>query len=486
MKSPYGPSSANQTPKTPPPPNYSSRGVQLRLMMLVAAFMLVVVIMERVRDPNLAFYRFFTQEEPYSDLQNAPAEPIDTRPPRTPEIFSGDPLGTIRTVSPIHKLPSRLDSTREDSLQTALLDAWSRMLSRLSSADRQILLKTLKTARDGGICSRDDHGGMATVIDHFTAGWSEYLKLARSSLENDDANLSAEQIKAWQKLVTQLENHWTLEVKPALDVVFEDRSWKSDEAQVLEKLQSLLHQNALAQIEDNTLLGRGVENAAWFRLLDTLNTSPQTEIQSRSTGHVNFIQLFKQPQEYRGRLVTVRGRAKLAYFLQAPENVYGISGYYVFWINPAGGPNSPIVVYSLDLPKQFPAITGGNPLQDRTPLDENVEFTGYFFKRYAYRSEGGRNTAPLLLAKVPDWSPPRPFKSEPLPSMHFLLLGIVGVAMLSGLLAYIAYARTRGPSTTAQRLAAAVQKAPDRLEVLAEIEPVNVHDELRQLGHDQQ
>jgi hypothetical protein len=72
---------------------------------------------------------------------------------------------------------------------------------------------------------------------------------------------------------------------------------------------------------------------------------------------------------------------------------------------PRDGSDSPIVVYCLELPVGFPAVEPAGPSGRGVPLDEDVTVTGYFFKRWLHRCEGGMNLSPLVLGTITDWEP---------------------------------------------------------------------------------
>ena len=127
-----------------------------------------------------------------------------------------------------------------------------------------------------------------------------------------------------------------------------------------------------------------------------------------------------------GRLVTVSGTAELAYHVAAPENDLGIDRYFIFWLRPGDGSDAPIVAYALELPDGFPDI--GN---DHTNLREEMTFTGYFFKRWAYGARDGIRTAPLVLAKRPTWRPTPPLLSAERPSLGIMVAAVLAVALLA-------------------------------------------------------
>jgi hypothetical protein len=119
---------------------------------------------------------------------------------------------------------------------------------------------------------------------------------------------------------------------------------------------------------------------------------------------VSFGQLFKQPEVYRGRLVTVEGTARRVEFMEAPENFYGIDSYFRLWLQPVGS-NSPIVIYSLDVPEGFPAMRIAQTPDSYLDLEESVRITGFFFKRWPYSARDGTRLAPVVLSRTFSWSP---------------------------------------------------------------------------------
>ena len=189
----------------------------------------------------------------------------------------------------------------------------------------------------------------------------------------------------------------------------------------------------LDTVRDDRVFGNA-EHDAWFHLLAILRVTHQQDLEHASTGHVGFIQLFKQPGTYRGKLLTVRGTVRRAHRVKAPRNDFGIQGYYICWLRPAGGPNSPIIVYSLDVPEGFPV---------GMDVFAQTEFTGFSYKRLAYNAEDGSRTAPLVLAKSATWEAPEEKESRPLPSTPAIALAVAGTAGLGVILASMAYLVSR-------------------------------------------
>jgi len=193
--------------------------------------------------------------------------------------------------------------------------------------------------------------------------------------------------------------------------------------------------DALQAVEDDRPL-RAIERESWFNLWQVLRESDEQVLRSNSLGPVGFVPLFKQPGVYRGKLVDIRGTVHTAYRTKAPPNDLELSEYYVCWIRPDGGSNSPVAAYVLDLPSEFPI---GEDVR------EVVHVTGFFFKRMAYLAQDGSRTAPLLQAKTVRWlraAPSSPARTESLSATtQYLLfaLGIAGTLAVSVILAVSVY-----------------------------------------------
>ena len=156
--------------------------------------------------------------------------------------------------------------------------------------------------------------------------------------------------------------------------------------------------DALARIRDDTVF-RGAEEEAWFQIWMTLRSTDTRSLAKAPARRVSFTELFGQPRSYRGRLVRFRGTLHRLEKLSAPANPYDIKDYWQGWLEPEGGPVSPIVVYFLRLPDDMP---------HGMKISEQVDVVGYFFKRWAYAATDTVRIAPLVLALEPIWKPRPP------------------------------------------------------------------------------
>lgn len=152
---------------------------------------------------------------------------------------------------------------------------------------------------------------------------------------------------------------------------------------------------ALGAVRDDTFF-READTDAWFQTWNTLAAAGRDTIAKAPAPRVSFAELFGQPRSFRGRLVRMKGVFHRVEELTAPANGYGIDRYWQGWLEPAGGPVSPVVVQFLKLPEGMP--TG-------LKIHEPVEVAGYFFKRYAYNAADTIRVAPLIMALEPAWKP---------------------------------------------------------------------------------
>jgi hypothetical protein len=176
------------------------------------------------------------------------------------------------------------------------------------------------------------------------------------------------------------------------------------------------------------------EQAVSLHLLDILRRTDPETLQQWSLGPISYAQLFQQPNQYRGRLVDIAGTVRRANWLELPPNRYNIEGYYQLWLWPQDNPGSPMIVYCLRLPDGFP--TG-------MTLAEQVETTGFFFKRCAYQARDTLRVAPEILAGTVQWQK-RPVMKPGEPAETWPIAWVVVVAAVVALsLAGVVYLRTR-------------------------------------------
>lgn len=490
--------SQDDRPSRRQPSNYSSRRVWWRLFGLVAMFMLVLWIMEQARRPQ-NWYWLWGGNPDYAggppltedELLGGDRE-IDTRirtshnEPASSDVFTAAGDGaSMAGEGPADVLQLSEQSSKESLLAQTRQDGWSRALGGLPSGDEEFLRAVLKAARDGRRPGEAVIQNWPGVIDRLDGAWKKYLHDARQYLLSAKEQLSDEQRADWQAVVQDMESEWRDLTEPALRAAGREEALTAEVKQSLASVQDVLDRIALATLRDNSVF-RSVERHAWFRLLEKLDRTSLEQLQTDSTGRVGFVQLFDQPDEYRGKLITVRGTAHLAYRVRAPKNLYGIDHYCVFWLAPGGGPNSPICVYALDTPGGFPALKDKDRDRATTTINEDVEFTGYFFKRWAYQAQDGLRIAPLVLAKTPHWTPTVAAVAEIEPlNPYAVTLYAIGAAALAVSVFLVAYRQGKWRSAKKRSYATSPDHYKERLKALEENDPAeDVRVTLRRLSEE--
>lgn len=220
--------------------------------------------------------------------------------------------------------------------------------------------------------------------------------------------------------------------------------------------------SALGKVKDDTMF-RGAEQEAWFQLWLTLRSSDMRSLARASVPRVSFAELHGQPTTYRGRLVRFRGTLHRLEQLKAPPNDYDIVDYWQGWLEPDGGPVSPIVVYFLRLP---PGMPHGMRIR------EEVDVVGFFLKRWAYAATDAVRVAPLVMALEPIWKP-RPAASPAAVSISTFALVTIGALVLVTAVAIGLAGRGSRP----------VEPPPTDLSAaLADVPTVDTLDSLRRLA----
>lgn len=381
-----------------PPPNYFSRSVQWRLMVLVGSLMLVLTLMAEARKPQNWRWLWLAAGASPDGSDQGLGEELDTRVAGT-EGNQRSELGTVRGVAAPDSLRFASGVPAAGALADLQTRAWSYVFGEVAHAAKDQLARVLLLARhnrQGAV----DPDAWQPAWEELNAAWQSYLRQAERALSRD-----ATREAGWSAALTELAEHWNGVSAPALQAPLVPRLWTQADLDALAHIQQGVDRASLELIEDDTL-SRPQEQYAWFRFFERLFQLSAAELEHQSQGRVSFLQLFRQPDQYRGRLVTIEGVARLVYEVPAPENWYGIERYFVFWIKPAGGQRAPFLVYCLELTEGFPPPTDKASDPQTSELAEPVRVTGVFFKRQAYRARDGVNTTPLLLAKQPGWSTP--------------------------------------------------------------------------------
>ena len=430
-------------------------------------------LMNEARKPSN--WEWFTAlDEQAANQQPEQPEP-DTRFRQRPQP-DGDPPGVIRMGDEEDRAAVALRPSAEgDARSLAEFDVWKRALAGLD-AEQRLLLDRLLLASRGRAQLRDENAERRKeMIGQLQSEYDAFLTEAFQAVVEQRDNLSDEEKESWLTVLREMEAEWSGGIKPALMAVSTGMELTGEQQALLHDAQATIDRVDLASIVDNTV-HRPSDRHAWFRLLEQLENHDQQILEAAEVPDVGFVELFEQPDNYRGELVRIAGQLKMAKRVRPARNALGIEEYYMFWIKPDGS-NSPLAIYTLEVPEEFPKLTRDGVMLD----DMRATFTGYFFKRWVYPAGDGPRITPLLLAKKPTWSPEPLAEQAALPSTATILIATLAAALIGIVCAAIAFRAARMKSSIRSPYNTSVQQAPERLAALEqEPAPPTVGEKLEQ------
>lgn len=110
-----------------------------------------------------------------------------------------------------------------------------------------------------------------------------------------------------------------------------------------------------------------------------------------------FVDLFRHPTTYHGKLVTLHGHVRKLAELPADENPYGIDRLYEAWLFDEHAQTNPVVVICTSLDARLKP--------EPESVIDHCQVTGYFFKNMAYDGQKDLRFAPLLIAQKLEYFP---------------------------------------------------------------------------------
>ena len=157
--------------------------------------------------------------------------------------------------------------------------------------------------------------------------------------------------------------------------------------------------DVLRLIEDNRMGALRREQPAIQFVLDRVRSTSQQALNDAAEPDVAFTVLMVRPDDYRGRLLNLRGVLRQYGPLQGLELGDDDPPVFEAWILTRDGGNNPVRVL---LTEPSPGIEPGKQ------LSTEVEVAGYFFKRYGYVTVDGDHVAPMLIGRSLELIPVQP------------------------------------------------------------------------------
>lgn len=165
-----------------------------------------------------------------------------------------------------------------------------------------------------------------------------------------------------------------------------------------------LDRQRLEEVADDAPMNRANDRPAWDYIFDMLKNTSQESLEKAAVDTVGFMELDRQPVEYRGRLVRIEGDLLRCEFIPEATDPDALGdaaepnapqkrrGFFRSWILVRDKKDIPICVCSSEIPEGFPEGDG---------LNEPLSVTGIFYKRGLFISADGEMfTAPTILAKT--------------------------------------------------------------------------------------
>lgn len=183
---------------------------------------------------------------------------------------------------------------------------------------------------------------------------------------------------------------------------------------------------ALAKVRDATFFG-SADLEAWLDMFLTLQGESTRPIPPSQA--VGFTELFNQPRSFRGRAVRIRGTLRRLEKVDGHADEYGVKHYWQGWLEPEGGPASPVVVHCLRLPEGMAV---------GLDIREPATITGFFLKNMAYVAGDGLRLAPLIVSLEP-LRPKRSLPDDGAGGFWNRSIGLLGVGTMLAIVSIIGF-----------------------------------------------
>jgi hypothetical protein len=170
------------------------------------------------------------------------------------------------------------------------------------------------------------------------------------------------------------------------------------------------------------------ERLSYFRLLAGIRqlgivqrppeSDPPVKTNGRAVGNSQFADIYRHPEEYRGKLVRIGGYVReLSEWDAAADNDQGLTTLYQAWVFTEDSFSNPYVVVCSEV---SPGLRDQIRRQGKQAIKERVEVVGVFFKIWKYEARDGTRGAPMILAHRLEWKP----TTAPQSSGNWIWIGI--------------------------------------------------------------
>ncbi len=385
-----------------PPPDYASRAIKTRLLILFGMLILVIILMKEAGKP--ANWRWM-------GFDNEPAVPnpvddtsVDNAAKHHP---SHGPATTSTQPNQTKAQNPTTDLTPDDELaggwQAEPIDYpelasrfWFETIDRMNFAQHRELFQFLKALRTGqtGVLAASTDNPLAkyqSLIDIIVERRSRFHQQAFDQLA-----ILADGSEAKTELADQLfesQTVWEKQILPAFQSALRGEDITLGQQRQIQRLQTVLDLRVLNKVQDRSSIGWAGDSTPWVRLWERVAAHDFGQAEP-----VSQLQLISQPEYYRGKAVEIEGWVRSARRDELQDSELGVSHYYILWLRPADTKIAPYCVYALTLPEGFPDVT-----TEFSDYNQPVKVSGLFFKIRSYPDAQRQvRESPVILTHQPE------------------------------------------------------------------------------------
>lgn len=401
-------------------PDWSGRGMKRRLMVLVGGLLLVLILMERVRDPELWRKIGFTEQPNQKGHNNGggrPGEWTEIRlAPKVEESDAGigaeneqEPGGSSgetgvtgdpgrnqepETAVPQAEVSSALETDSSkvrqsieqlkasgdpldrrlaahlERLERTRLEFWFPLLDRLSAEELKSIAARVVA---GEVWPEEDAAALSRAVQRLDGMVTEHSLKGLEELSREPE--SEARTAAIGKLTSGPVN-WNESIRPWLMARPEVQDVWWGTADSIGDFQQVLRQVAYSRVEDRTGPARAEEAAAALISCQSWQGVNESGLYMKLD---DTYELMTSPEVFRGKRYIFHGTLRGIEPVPFRPAVLRIESLWALWIAPDDGSVVPLCVYTPELPDELTPDT-----KRFTPFDLPVVVSGYFFKLRTY------------------------------------------------------------------------------------------------------
>ncbi len=441
-----------------PPIDKTSKAIRIRLLMLFSMLILIIVAMNEAGKPERWEWMGFEQQ-PTSvktiELGNdsdAPATTIEfknniddrsTAPnrgtnPENSNLKNSSSTFSVRPSS--NQSASVVVGTYQGDYPTAAVQFWEQLFRELSPDSQKCFLQLIFRIRNGITTPEDQQAEAQSIVqlikrEHDSFEQSLFDKLAVAT------DGTPEKIELLDQL-NESQTIWANKIFPALSESSSGRDTTLNQQNAIMRLQVVIDNLLLQQVQDRTSLGWTGDSGSWIRTWEKVISPNATQNELVDATSVNRIELMGQPDIYRGKPIAIEGWVRSARKKKLPaDTALGIEHYYILWVRPRESKLGPYCVYSQHIPASFPKL--GNEFID---VNQLVQIPGYFFKIRSYvAADSSVQECPVIIAPqlLTIASAPMPLLDKWQPSPTTLITAFVVIPLGATFIAWFAFQTSR-------------------------------------------